>query len=167
MKQVCVKRVTCSITRLTTSSALLPTDVTAIPEPKSISELPSASTTIPPPAAVTNTGRTWLSPRATLRCLRSSSAREAGPGMSVTIRRCCGTEGPPRPGGVLVLMLIGRQYPWLAACGRGAPGRLRRRAALAAVVSGGVADLAVVAISRAPLPREAPGSPGVYSDGVA
>ena len=75
---------TCSMTRLTTSSALLPTEVTAMPEPKSISELPSTSTTIPPPAAVTKTGSTWLSPRATLRCRRSSSSREAGPGISVT-----------------------------------------------------------------------------------
>ena len=38
-----MNRATCSVTRWTTSSALLPTEVTAIPEPKSISELPSAS----------------------------------------------------------------------------------------------------------------------------
>ncbi len=66
MKQVWVKWATCSVTRVTTSSALFPTEVTAMPEPKSISELPSASISTPPPAAVTNTGRTWLSPRATL-----------------------------------------------------------------------------------------------------
>ena len=58
MKQVWVKRATCSVTRWTTRSALLPTPVTAIPEPKSISELPSASTITPPPAAVTKTGST-------------------------------------------------------------------------------------------------------------
>ena len=49
---------TCSMTRSVTSSALLPTEVTAMPEPKSISELPSASARMPPPAAVTKTGST-------------------------------------------------------------------------------------------------------------
>ena len=34
----------------------LPTETTAMPEPKSISELPSTSTSTPPPAAVMNTG---------------------------------------------------------------------------------------------------------------
>ena len=57
MKQVWVKCATCSVTRWTTSSALLPTPVTAMPEPKSISELPSASMITPPPAAVTKTGQ--------------------------------------------------------------------------------------------------------------
>ncbi len=56
MKQVWVNRSTCSCTAATTWGAALPTVVTAIPEPKSISELPSASTTTPPPAATANTG---------------------------------------------------------------------------------------------------------------
>ena len=58
MKQVWVNCATCSVTRLTTRSALLPTEVTAMPEPKSMSELPSTSTRTPPPAAVTKTGST-------------------------------------------------------------------------------------------------------------
>ena len=62
MKQVWVKCATCSVIRLTTSSALLPTEVTAMPELKSISELPSASISTPPPAAVTKTGSTWDRP---------------------------------------------------------------------------------------------------------
>src|SRR5215475_2226484 len=62
MKQVWVNCATCSVTLVTTSSALLPTEVTAMPDPKSMSELPSTSTTTPPPAADTNTGSTWLKP---------------------------------------------------------------------------------------------------------
>ena len=95
MKQVWVNRRTCSVTRATTSGALLPTLVTAMPEPRSMSELPSASMSTPPPAAVMNTGSTWLTPAATQRCLRASSSREAGPGISVTSLRCWGSVGPP------------------------------------------------------------------------
>jgi hypothetical protein len=51
MKQVCVKDCTCSATAAATRGALLPTVVTAMPEPKSIRELPSTSTMTPPPAA--------------------------------------------------------------------------------------------------------------------
>src|ERR1700753_3825952 len=51
MKQVCVNCRNCSTARLTTASALLPTLVTAMPEPRSISELPSTSCTTPPPGA--------------------------------------------------------------------------------------------------------------------
>ena len=53
MKQVWVKSATCACTRSTTRGAALPTVVTAIPEPKSISWLPSASTRMPPPARST------------------------------------------------------------------------------------------------------------------
>ena len=52
MKQVWVNWLTCSVTRSTTRSALLPTVVTAMPELKSMSEFPSTSTMTPPPAAV-------------------------------------------------------------------------------------------------------------------
>ena len=52
MKQVWVKAATCSCTPRTTDGAALPTETTAMPEPRSISELPSASTMTPPPAAV-------------------------------------------------------------------------------------------------------------------
>ncbi len=38
-------------TAAATRGLLLPTVVTAMPEPRSISELPSTSTTTPPPAA--------------------------------------------------------------------------------------------------------------------
>jgi hypothetical protein len=51
MKQVCVNRCTWSATASVTRGALLPTVVTAMPEPKSMSELPSTSTMTPPPAA--------------------------------------------------------------------------------------------------------------------
>ena len=53
MKQVWVNAATCSVTRETTSGALLPTPVTAIPLARSIRLLPSTSTTTPPPAAAT------------------------------------------------------------------------------------------------------------------
>ena len=53
MKQVWVKSATCSCTASTTRGAALPTEVTAMPEPKSISWLPSTSTTMPPPARST------------------------------------------------------------------------------------------------------------------
>src|SRR5690348_15504075 len=95
MKQVCVNRWSCSVARLTTASALLPTLVTAMPEPKSISELPSTSSRTPPPARVTNTGRVVETPSATVSLRRANSSRERGPGISVTSRRSCGTDGPP------------------------------------------------------------------------
>ncbi len=53
MKQVWVNRSACSFTRAATRGFALPTFVTAMPEPKSISELPSASTSTPPSASVT------------------------------------------------------------------------------------------------------------------
>ncbi len=53
MKQVCVNRAACSATASATFGLALPTLVTAMPEPKSISELPSTSTITPPPASVT------------------------------------------------------------------------------------------------------------------
>ena len=80
MKQVWVNRSACSRIPAATRGALLPTDVTAIPEPKSISELPSTSMSTPPPAALMNTGRTWLTPRATVASRRASSSREQGRG---------------------------------------------------------------------------------------
>src|SRR5580693_3222926 len=98
MKQVWVNWATCALTRSTTRGAALPAETTAMPDPKSMSELLSASTRTPPPAAVTNTGSTWLTPRATVRCRRSSSSRDAGPGISVTTRRSWGSPGPPTAG---------------------------------------------------------------------
>jgi hypothetical protein len=92
MKQVWVNLAACSATRADTRGAALPTETTAIPDPKSIRELPSASTITPPPASVTNTGRTWLTPRATARSRRVSSSRETGPGISVTRCLRCGSR---------------------------------------------------------------------------
>jgi hypothetical protein len=48
MKHVWVNRSTCAFTASTTSGALLPTLVTAIPEAKSIHSRPSVSTSVPP-----------------------------------------------------------------------------------------------------------------------
>ena len=87
MKQVWVNCATCSWTRLTTSGAELPTLVTAIPAAMSISELPSTSTITPPPAASTYTGSPTPMPSETYFALRSCNAFDAGPGISVTIRR--------------------------------------------------------------------------------
>ena len=89
-------------TRLTTASAALPTEVTAMPEPKSISELPSTSTTTPPPAWVTKTGSVVETPRATVELRRSNRARETGPGISVTRLRRCGSSGPPTGSAVMI-----------------------------------------------------------------
>ena len=86
---------TCSCTRLTTDGAALPTLTTAMPEPRSISELPSTSTRTPPPAATTNTGSVVPTPSATWAFLRSSRARDSGPGIAVTRLRCWGSAGPP------------------------------------------------------------------------
>src|SRR6476619_6128415 len=105
MKQVWVNLAACSRTRSATRGALLPTETTAMPEPKSMSELPSASTNTPPPAAVMNTGKMLLTPRATARSRRASNSREAGPGISVTRRRCWGSAGPPVTGGFMVIDL--------------------------------------------------------------
>jgi hypothetical protein len=53
MKQVWVKAATCAWTAATTSGAAWPTLVTAMPEPRSMKELPSTSTTTPPAARST------------------------------------------------------------------------------------------------------------------
>ena len=53
MKQVWVNAAICSVTASTTRWLPLPTVVTAMPEPKSISWLPSTSRTMPPAPSVT------------------------------------------------------------------------------------------------------------------
>ena len=53
MKQVWVKAAICSLTASMTRWLPLPTVVTAIPEPKSMSWLPSTSRTMPPAPSVT------------------------------------------------------------------------------------------------------------------
>src|SRR3954449_2527522 len=90
MKQVWVKASTCSCTAATTRGAALPTLTTAMPAPRSMSELPSTSTSTPPPARSTNTGRVLPTPADTVAARRAASSRERGPGISVTSRRSCG-----------------------------------------------------------------------------
>ena len=53
MKQVWVKAATWAWTAATTSGAELPTLVTAMPDPRSMNELPSTSTRTPPAARST------------------------------------------------------------------------------------------------------------------
>src|SRR4051812_20432398 len=90
MKQVCVKAATCSRTASTTAGAALPTLTTAMPEPRSISELPSTSTSTPPPARSTNSGTVVPTAEDTAAVRRAMSSRDRGPGSSVTSRRSCG-----------------------------------------------------------------------------
>lgn len=101
MKQVCVKAASCSVALATTASALLPTLVTAMPDPKSISELPSTSSSTPPLARDTYTGRVVPTPAATAPSLRACSSCDFGPGIAVTRRRSCGS-------GVAALMVFSR-----------------------------------------------------------
>src|SRR4051812_15819011 len=91
MKQVWVNAATCSRTASTTAGAALPTLTTAMPEPRSISELPSTSTSTPPPARSTNSGTVVPTADETAAVRRAMSSRERGPGSSVTSRRCCGS----------------------------------------------------------------------------
>ncbi len=95
MKHVCVNAATCSCTRRTTAGAAFPTVVTAMPEPRSIRELPSASRSTPPPAASMNTGSVVPTPSATYVFLRASFSTERGPGISVTTFRRCASVAPP------------------------------------------------------------------------
>src|SRR3954468_6233826 len=115
MKHVWVKAATCSCTAATTRGAALPTLTTAIPAPRSMRELPSTSTTTPPPARSTKTGRVVPTPADTVAARRASSSRDRGPGISVTRRRSCGTGR----GGVSSSVT---GTPW----GSGAPRSLRR-----------------------------------------
>ena len=87
MKQVWAKSATCRVTASTTRGSAWPTLATAIPDPRSISWLPSTSSSRAPRAASTYTGRVVPTPAATARALRAASARERGPGTSVSSRR--------------------------------------------------------------------------------
>src|SRR5687768_8106484 len=95
MKQVWVNAATCCWTASTTAGAALPTLVTAIPEPRSMNELPSTSTSTPPPARSTKTGIIPLTAEETALCRRCIRARERGPGTSVTRRRSCSGNCAP------------------------------------------------------------------------
>lgn len=76
-------------TASTTRGAELPMVVTAMPEPRSMSRLPSTSSTMPPPARATNTGTDTLTACDTAAARRLLSSSDAGPGISVTSRRVC------------------------------------------------------------------------------
>src|ERR671928_64882 len=78
MKQVWVNAATCSCTAATTRGAALPTLTTAIPAPRSISELPSTSTSTPPPARSMNTGRVVPTPDDTVAERRGGGPRGGG-----------------------------------------------------------------------------------------
>src|SRR6478609_6578889 len=106
MKHVCVNWAACAWIASTTFGCALPSDVTAMPEPRSMRELPSASTTTPPPAATASTGTVCPTPAATAAALRASSSCERGPGMLVTRRRSCGSAGPPSGFAVTVSVAV-------------------------------------------------------------
>ena len=69
-----------------------PTLVTAMPEPRSIRELPSTSTTTPPSASAAYTGTLEPTPAATVARRRAVRAADFGPGSSVTRARFCGSR---------------------------------------------------------------------------
>src|SRR5690349_8269969 len=135
MKQVWVNAATWLETASTTLGAALPTLVTAMPEPRSISELPSTSTRTPPPARSTKTGNAVLTPAETTELRRANSSRERGPGSSVTIRRSCGrSTGAAGVGDGTIGEVLGRVAvigaPVLGLCslartGRGSGGEAR------------------------------------------
>ncbi len=81
-----MNRATCSRTASTTRGWAWPTPVTAMPEPRSIRALPSTSVSSAPSAPATQAGSTDETPAATAAWRRAVSARERGPGSSVTRR---------------------------------------------------------------------------------
>ena len=87
-----MKSAACAATPSTTRGAALPTVVTAMPEPRSISELPSTSSIMPPPARATYTGRVELTPALTTAERRAASSCDFGPGSGVRSSRRCGRE---------------------------------------------------------------------------
>ena len=80
MKQVWVKSATWAWTASTTRGEALPMVVTAIPEPRSMSELPSALEDAAA-GATASIGTVCPTPAATAAALRASSASDLGPGM--------------------------------------------------------------------------------------
>src|ERR687890_182907 len=108
MKQVWVNRSTCSWTADTTWGAELPIVVTAMPEPKSISELPSASTMTPPPAATANTGIVVDTAFETAASRRSVHSRDRGPGGGTPPPRRRPPVPPPTSAGFAPGVVLGR-----------------------------------------------------------
>ncbi len=88
-KQVCRKCAACDATASTTAGCACPTLLTAMPAPRSISRLPSTSSTMPPDADATKIGKVVATPSGTAALRRSHNARERGPGISVRSERRC------------------------------------------------------------------------------
>jgi hypothetical protein len=84
MKHVWANRSIWACTASRTAGAAWPTEVTAMPEPRSISELPSTSTRIAPDPSATYNGIVELTPEATAALRRAWRASDRGPGRSVT-----------------------------------------------------------------------------------
>ncbi|CQD25250.1 hypothetical protein BN970_07048 [Mycolicibacterium conceptionense] len=89
MKQVWVKSAAWAATASTTRGDELPIVVTAMPEPRSMSRLPSTSSTMPPPARAAYTGMVVPTPRETAADFRPINAADFGPGMVVARWRDC------------------------------------------------------------------------------
>ena len=99
-----MKSASCAVARRTTASALLPTEVTAMPEPKSMKRVAvdvledaAARTARRTPAVTVPT------PPATAACLRAISSCDFGPGIAVTRRRSWGRDGPPDSSVIVVI----------------------------------------------------------------
>src|SRR4051794_41851422 len=126
MKQVCVNARTCSLTRSTTAGAALPTLATAMPDARSIRELPSASTSTPPPAASTKIGSVVPTPEATYCPRRGNFSCERGAGVSVGNPPSLGREGAPGGGvegaGTNASPARGSHGDYGSSCARPAPG---------------------------------------------
>ena len=80
--------------------------VTAMPEAMSMKELPSTSTSTPPPAYSMYAGRPGESALATAASRRAIRAADFGPGSSVTMRRTWGRPGPPAVGVNVVVSVM-------------------------------------------------------------
>ena len=97
MKQVWVNSATWARTASTTRGAELPIVVTAMPEPRSMSRLPSTSSTMPPAARAANTGMVLPTLADTAAARRLVSFSDVGPGISVTRWRLCSTASRQQP----------------------------------------------------------------------
>ena len=86
MKQVWVNAATAPAPRATTAGSEAPTLVTAMPEPRSMNELPSTSVMMPPSASATKTGTLEATPPATTALRRAASSADLGPGKPADTR---------------------------------------------------------------------------------
>src|SRR5688572_4344606 len=111
MKQVWLNRSSWAWVAATTSGWAWPMLITAMPEPMSISWLPSTSTRIAPSARSTKAGRIVPTPGGTAAVRRASISLDRGPGTSVTSLRSCVTMrrsvGAARTPGMTTLFVHG------------------------------------------------------------